>query len=757
MITSPFNFVPISDKVFFPNWSEQVSHDIPFKDGEDGIITLEITNHTPMFVRDGHAKGTETDWSCHIPTEDGKKKYFIPGTTLKGCFRSVFEILSFSKMNFFDDTSFGYRSFHTKVNDQYMQNMKRVKCCGWLYRADDENYCIDECLKGIQKIKHRDIKDHVSETFNSGKDHCTAEMKQKSLGKDLYPGLNVSENQIFYKEASVEKKVPEGSYRVVCTGYMGGKTPKSHEYLFSEDCKTIAVSQNVFKTFDSVHKVTPYYGGTGKTDGFLRKRLMEGERIPVFFEKGKDGEVVAMGITRNFKYPFQNSVRQCVQHISKEHFLPDLDLTEIVFGYTNEDTQLKGRVQFGHAFATKDIKDEDCVKIKGVLGQPQASYYPLYLKQSGKTYTNYNSDNAQIAGRKRYRISKDAATWSPGQGNDNEAVQTQFNLLPKKQTFICKVRVHNLKHVEIGALLSAFTFNETSGTFHNLGLAKSFGYGSFTCKVSLSDDFKLTAKDYIEKFNEEMSFFLQEHNSSLAQDVSLKRLVEIASATHTESEMKQMDLDAYSDHKQDTNFSLLKETPKNFSVLVDEGGIVDAHKRREVENKMEFLVKLPKKEAIEKLVDLRLENIVGNDALADLGQKILDKIKELEQALQDEEAAEQAKADAKQADIDATIKAEDRAKGLSLLLKCNNKSVLNISTLSEGIKRIDQFLKKHKPYTFTLDDSNYMKEWLHAIPVPKNKKEQADFKSFEGASWKRLCEWFGKDVVKEWFDSATNR
>ena len=53
---SPFNFVPVSEKVYFPDWSEQISHDVPFSDGVSGIIHLHITTHTPTFVRNGHTK-----------------------------------------------------------------------------------------------------------------------------------------------------------------------------------------------------------------------------------------------------------------------------------------------------------------------------------------------------------------------------------------------------------------------------------------------------------------------------------------------------------------------------------------------------------------------------------------------------------------------------------------------------------------------------------------------------------------------------
>lgn len=68
MITAPFNFVPLNEKVFFPLWAEYVSHDIPFEDGESGEIDITITAKSPIFVRDHK---DETQFCQH------NKKYYI--------------------------------------------------------------------------------------------------------------------------------------------------------------------------------------------------------------------------------------------------------------------------------------------------------------------------------------------------------------------------------------------------------------------------------------------------------------------------------------------------------------------------------------------------------------------------------------------------------------------------------------------------------------------------------------------------------
>ena len=100
-IRAPFNFVPLSEKVFFPDWANQISHDIPFSDGVSGTIQLKITAKTPIFVRNGHtrqdADSKNNTYKSFSKTADDK--FFIPGTSIKGAIRNVMEILSFGKMS----------------------------------------------------------------------------------------------------------------------------------------------------------------------------------------------------------------------------------------------------------------------------------------------------------------------------------------------------------------------------------------------------------------------------------------------------------------------------------------------------------------------------------------------------------------------------------------------------------------------------------------------------------------------------------
>ena len=70
-IRAPYNFVPLSDKVFFPDWADQISHDIPFSDGVSGFITFDMKAMTPIYVRNGHTKW-DTEMKSSSKTSDGK-------------------------------------------------------------------------------------------------------------------------------------------------------------------------------------------------------------------------------------------------------------------------------------------------------------------------------------------------------------------------------------------------------------------------------------------------------------------------------------------------------------------------------------------------------------------------------------------------------------------------------------------------------------------------------------------------------------
>jgi CRISPR-associated protein (TIGR03986 family) len=176
MITAPYNFVPLNEKVFFPSWAEDISHDVPFEDGESGVIDIEITAKSPIFIRDSK---DETEFCNH------NGQYYIPATSIKGMVRNVLEIMSFSKLRAeqFTDNTYAVRDLSSAKNF-YMTQMQKDTFCGWL-KKDKENYIIEECGVPL-RIHHKQIDYAFNVNFSQEFDHegftKTSEYKYNLIG-----------------------------------------------------------------------------------------------------------------------------------------------------------------------------------------------------------------------------------------------------------------------------------------------------------------------------------------------------------------------------------------------------------------------------------------------------------------------------------------------------------------------------------------------------------------------------------------------
>lgn len=730
-ITSPFNFVPLSDIVYYPEWGDDIKHDIPFEDGEDGIIELEITNKSPLFIGEGKDKEDEI-FSAHVQY-GGARKYYIPGSTLKGCFRNVMEILSYGKMEQYDDDSFGYRTFNKDENEykQYMALTKNVRC-GWLWKEADKCY-LEECEKGIQKINKNDV---ALPDFGD------------------FKLIEVKENQYTFKLYGKEEKVTSGMYHIIRTGDMPGKNPKVQNCLFSVEVKEkVEVSDKVIHRFETVHKVSPAFEIKKNAKGYLRKLYDNGEKIPVFFIKDKS-EIVCIGLTHMMKAPHEYSIKDLVMRnyddAAKEKF-SQRDMPQCIFG-TIGDSSLKGRVQISSAFAEETVEDSALSMVHGVLAQPKASFYPLYLKQDGKSVVDYSTTESTIAGRKRYRVVKDFNIIPLGTGNDKSTIQSHLRPLPAGLSFTCGINVHNLKKAEIGALLSSITFNQTGGCYHNIGMAKAFGYGIIDCKIKSLVGLKHTIGDYIDCFDETISYFLQSKNRRLSSEEAMQRLVSIASPTHYPSEMVQLDFDGCKNFKRKDNPSLLSEAPKalnlNAFILKEAESLALSQKWTEAIGVLNALkIELVKMGEDVSEINLLVDKYQCQQSAYESEQEELSR-KEQERLDQEARDKEKAAADDR--------KAERLGKGLAFLLETKvNSSELKISSLSKGVSRIRDFFTKNKGYSVTENDMACVHEWLTMIPRPTKKQEVKDYEDFSGQSWTYISSICVE--AEKWFNELNNK
>ena len=560
MITAPYNFVPLNEKVFFPSWSDAVSHDTPFEDGESGIINIKIATKSPLFIRN-HENESEF---CNYNGE-----YFIPAPTLKGMLRNVTEIMSFSKMSFIDDTTYSLRDLKY---DKYMEHFKDSVQCGWFYK-DGDKYKIEDCGTPY-RLKYDEIDKNFGINFkqnfmkgtfqNSNSPYKKAFEKYKLLN-NLTKSQNIEDKTFTFAIDTTDRagrKIlrfeKEGSIKgqIVLTGHpsqrneQGKISGKIYDFVFAtkENAKVYEVDKKVFENFkfayfdgrDTQPKESPDWT-------YWKKKLKNGEKVPVFFHKNISG-VSSFGLSYLYKFPYKKSIFEA---LLKSHQSSDTDLASTLFGYTQkiDDKQysLKGRVYFSHAKISQKVKPLQQRYV--LLGSPKASYYPIYLVQNGGEYKTLMDESSILAGWKRYPIHKNFTHKDDGKSTQTTAITP----LPQDVVFYAQIKLHNMKKIEIGALLSALTFHNTPNTYHSLGMAKPYGYGKVRVEIEALKGFEYTVEEYLKAFETCMNVEIFDSEIKWHKSPQIINLLTMATEQN-DANLKYMELKDFAKEKNDKNY-----------------------------------------------------------------------------------------------------------------------------------------------------------------------------------------------------------
>lgn len=481
-VKSPYNFVPLNKNVFNPYWAEYVSHDVPFENGLNGKIKLTITAENPIFVKGELEFDTESEYRFFKMGD----KYCIPGTSIKGELESVLENLSFGKLKRFNDDHFSVRDMTDRVNLVGTANH-----CGYLIK-NGNSYEILDCGR-IIKIKYSELSANGI-IFKNTDNVRTKYSSAKSL--DINVEVETINN---IKIATIDPNGTTG--KLVFTGSMQGK---HSEFVFIKNGNHIKIEPNIVENFKQV-----YFQGNSEIGDHWKENFINNIPIPIFYQKDIQNNILGIGLTQLFKKYYKYNIGK----LNKINPI-ELDLTETIFGYTPDVAQknagyseLKGRVSIEPAINTNQATE--LPKVIKILGSPKASFYPFYIKQNvninntinGK-YKTFMDEDAEIPGRKRYEV-KDNVDNSNTLESPSETTVT-FYPLKEGAEFTTTIHYHNLRPVELGALLSAITFHNNTTCRHTIGMAKSFGYG----KVRFHIDFeKAEAKKYMCQFEKMMNHF----------------------------------------------------------------------------------------------------------------------------------------------------------------------------------------------------------------------------------------------------------
>ncbi|MBQ7585052.1 MAG: TIGR03986 family CRISPR-associated RAMP protein, partial [Desulfovibrionaceae bacterium] len=299
-------------------------------------------------------------------------------------------------------------------------------------------------------------------------------------------------------EVVSERSAPNPSKTRVFTGPMQKKT---HAYDFDsfrshERDKGLIVNDKLLDDF--LLQLTPaqekflrdHYKINGEAD--IKRNL--NIPLPVFYLE-KNGEVDFFGLARYFRYPTKYTPIDLRDKTMAPLEPGKHDLSMQLFGYTDKEQSLRGRVSFSPAIFPENTQAQAIGEV--VLGQPHHTCFSHYLvqdKQKMRTMkrsrfprwdinslNTYNTPS-QIRGRKYY--------WhrdfeKPQVAIANKKFQSLLVPIPTATETECTLNLERLTLIELGAILEALILPE--GHAHKLGSGKALGLGSVRFEIKRSD------------------------------------------------------------------------------------------------------------------------------------------------------------------------------------------------------------------------------------------------------------------------------
>ncbi len=540
-ISAPYNFVPLADWVHIPEWKDQVSHDLPFRDGFCGEIAYRLVAESPLLVG-GNQQGDNGDNPGEVKffkTPDG---YAIPGSSLKGMLRAVVEIAGFGRFRMVDDGRPGLRDITGRfVADSYAaklrgdtHNQDKVRA-GFLHQRDDGGYVIIPCkmvrldhrklagwldVQEIKMVKGRDGNEKQVKTPIFNRDKHRAVAKKYQRWEELCKQNHVTHNliQVSITDGQVTDLCGSIDAVPVLTGQIsdfrddkphGNRKGKYKDFVFYEpdEKKPVQVPDASWRDFLRIHgdEEKGKRAEEMSWPGYWKKKFRGGEQVPVFYVQ--DGCLLRIGLAYMPKLAGDFSLHNMIEHSSNEHLQPSgqeygYDLADLLFGVTNgnkQDDSLRGRVSCETALVEGEPQVEQ--QPDTILNSPKPTYFPNYITQdtnpetwklnTGKQYATYmetqQSRSPTLRGFKRYPARPEDMThvqMLTEEQRVNRKIQVRLYALPKMTVFSGRILFHNLKQEELGALLWAVAWGGEETLRHGLGMGKPFGFGQVRFEIN---------------------------------------------------------------------------------------------------------------------------------------------------------------------------------------------------------------------------------------------------------------------------------
>lgn len=542
LAVAPYNFVPLPARLRTvpqpPHHDRWCSHDrYSTKDDEgrqvySGWFECTLTTETPCYIRGPYR---DTDNPELKPTKDrpdffsvdGGMTPHIPGSSLRGLFRSLVEIISNARPSFITDRKLVYRAVDTtRLGQQYRDRIMepdpgdpqhwftpRVRA-GYIRKRSDGEWYIQPAKKinGTTwcRISHKLLGDLRATLKPWPENDAGKQIKNARLiyvQPSTYDFREIRGGFIRNRFSRALRAAPApgpGLYRAALIESGQINTKRSEAIVFEPDEAAKEKDWLPLRFEDEDGKEVAL-------DRDYRDQITDQQRVilgpngaltdmqPVFYlvEKGKDNKehLVFFGHTLMMRLPYRKSILEHLPDGLSAEGSDSIDLAEALFGYSRKGGKkgehsvmlaFAGRVSLSDGVYSGNLPDPFEREITPkVLSTPKTTTFQHYLSQprpdDKAQLLNYD-DDAPIRGHKLY-WHRGKTTIAQVEETDREKLKhalqyTRIKAVKMGASFTFRIHFDNLRGYELGALAWVLQHAADANYRLKLGMGKPHGMGA---------------------------------------------------------------------------------------------------------------------------------------------------------------------------------------------------------------------------------------------------------------------------------------
>jgi CRISPR-associated protein (TIGR03986 family) len=411
-------------------------------------------------------------------------------------FRSVFEILTLSGMEFVSHRRLFYRSFaearhgeadvKSLYDERFTRPLKEGRVVGGMLIQDGEDLILRVSRRsdvGFALVRADDFRDKFTERTYNTTQACSVQ-----LTGDRHDILHIPK----------ANRIPGslGLDHLVCPGRIVGKTGRT---LGQVILSATGSGYDDYPVPESVYADYKAWGQAAHGNRFGTKdapRELKGGQ-PAFALLDNTRETIEV-IGANMMMPmrYERSIDQAAivgTLVGLEGTGGVLDMAQAVFGRVvagKEDkaASVRGRVFFEDAVcatASPWLEDGPPVRTPNIMSGPKPTAFQNYVEQnSGVATRHWDAPDAQIRGHKRYWHRSPVAalaslSQTPSAAGDKQS--TRIQPVRKGTEFRGRLRFENLTDIELGALMASVRLPKEMA--HKFGMGKNLGLGSIRVNI----------------------------------------------------------------------------------------------------------------------------------------------------------------------------------------------------------------------------------------------------------------------------------